>query len=122
MMLFLAWAAAAVGAAPVAGSPAHGSVDYDVQCMIATDSAAGRVDAATKEKLGRLLMFYFGRVDAVVSGDALKRQMVAAAKRLQGRPLGPVVQDCGQFMTDHATAMERTGRTLQSQAKSGSAK
>jgi len=122
MMLFLALAAAAAGAAPAIGTPPHGSVDYDVQCMIATDTAAGRVDAATKEKLSRLLMFYFGRVDAVVTGDALKRRMVAAAKRLQGHPLGPVVQDCGQFMTDHATAMERIGSVLGSQAKPGSTK
>ena len=115
MMLFLAWAAAALGAAPAAPAAAmapHGSAEYDVQCMLAMQGAAGRVDAASREKVGLVMMFYFGRVDSALSGAALKQRMLNAGKTLQGRQLGPILQDCANFMNQRGHAMDTVRQQL----------
>ena len=123
-MLFIALTAAIAGAAPAAAMPSPGSVDFDVQCMMTTQQVTGRgnADEKTKSQLALAMMFYFGRIDSAVKGDALKVHIRAAAKRLQGQQLAPVLKQCGQFMTQRGTAMEALGHSLEAEGKSGAAK
>jgi len=90
--------------------------------MVAGDQAAGRVSGATKTQLGMVLMFYFGRVDSALSGNSLKQHLGDAVKGLEGRQLGPVLQDCAQFMNARGKAMEGVRRSLAGPARGGSSK
>jgi hypothetical protein len=109
--------ASAAPSAPSAPSPPRGSVDFDVQCMIATEQVTngGKLDATAKSQLSLAMMFYFGRVDSAVSGDTLKAHIRAAAKQMEGRPLAPVLKGCGEYMTERGTAMESMGHSLEAE-------
>ena len=119
MILFLAWATAAAGAAPAAAAASQGTSDFDVQCMIVIEqvTSSDRADAATKSQLAMALMYYFGRVDSVASGNALKARIRAATKGLQGHQIAPVLKGCGEYMTKRGTAMETLGKSLQAEDK-----
>jgi hypothetical protein len=122
-MLFLV-ALAAAGAAPSIIAPARGSADFDVQCMIVTEQASqsDKLDAATKGQLGLAIMFYFGRVDSALAGNALKERIRANGKRLEGQNLAPVLKTCGEFMTERGSTMQAMGAALEAESKAAPAK
>jgi hypothetical protein len=106
-LLFLA----AQAAAP---SPAvSDQLGFDVQCMIASQTASEQAEGAAKAGLTLATMFYFGRVDSILSGDALMLRMEQEAKALQGKPLAGLMQQCGQFMTTRGKALQDVGTKLE---------
>jgi hypothetical protein len=122
MTPLLAMTAAALAAAPAPTMPAQGTVDFDVQCMVVVQQASDRVDESAKATLNAVAMFYFGRVDAAVSGEALKTRLRAAGKRIDGQQLGPMARACGEFMGVRSKALQQTGESLDAEQKAGSAK
>lgn len=106
-LLFLA----AQTAAP---SPAvSDQLGFDVQCMIASQTASEQAEGAAKAGLTLATMFYFGRVDSALSGDALMLRMEQEAKSLQGKPLAGLMQQCGQFMTARGKALQDVATQLE---------
>ena len=63
------------------------------------------------------MMFYFGRVDSALSGDALEDRLETEAKRLEGKPLGPLLQQCGHFMEARGKTLEAIGAKLEAREK-----
>lgn len=124
-MVFAALAAALLGiAAPttapsVAPIPPRGSTDFDVQCMLVTQQLAGsnKVEAKAKSQIVLAMIFYFGRVDKAVPGDALKGRIRIAAKALQGHAIAPLLKDCGQFMTARGAAMQKVSASIGAELK-----
>jgi hypothetical protein len=123
LVVAAAVALAPAPAAPATDSPVRGTLDFDVQCMIATEQVTNsdKLDATAKSQLSLAMMFYFGRVDSAASGDALKAHIRAAAKRMRGQQLGPVLKGCGDYMTERGSAMESMGHSLEAEGP-GSAK
>ena len=125
MMVLAAFAAALLGigtpapaptAAPI---PPRGSTDFDVQCMLVTQQLVNnsKVDAKAKSQITLAMIFYFGRVDQAVSGDALKARIRTAAKALQGHAIAPLLKDCGQFMTARGAAMQKVSGSIGAELK-----
>jgi hypothetical protein len=102
--------AAQASAAPA--PPARDQLGFDIQCMLASQSASEKVDGAMRAAAQLATMFYFGRVDSVLSGAALEQRVEAEAKGLEGRPLGPLLQQCGDFMQVRGKALEDLGAKL----------
>jgi hypothetical protein len=81
--------------------------------MLASQAASEKVDGALKAGAELATMFYFGRVDSILSGAALEQRIVAEAKVLETRPLGPLLQQCGAFMATRGKALEAIGTRLE---------
>jgi len=111
MILFLAAAAA------VAASPSPGSADFDIRCMLVANQVIEKVDAPTKAKVGPLAMYYFGRVDSRLSGNELQQRVGTIARSMLGQQLKPLLTQCGEFMSQRAGAMQRTGQAITSQIR-----
>lgn len=106
-LLFLA----AQTAAP---SPAASDqLGFDVRCMLASQTASEQADGAAKAGLTLATMFYFGRVDSVLSGDALMLRMDQEGKAIRGEPLAGLIQQCGQFMTARGKALQDVATQLE---------
>ena len=103
-------AAAAAGADPVA---------FDVQCVIATQSAME--DPSLKPELKAMLMsavtYFSGRVDAETSAADLESRLLATAKALQGQPVGPLLKQCGDFMTERGKVWTDMGGRIEAREK-----
>ena len=118
MVLLSAFAALSIAAAPAPTvGPPRGSQEYDIQCMLVVNQVFPKVDAATKPKLGQLAMYYFGRVDSKIAGSPLQQRMGQVARRMTGRPLMPMLKDCGDFMAQRGAAMQHMGQTVNAQVK-----
>jgi hypothetical protein len=85
--------------------------------MIASQTASDRVEGAAKAAVEMATMFYFGRVDSVLYGTALEDRLEAESKRLEGKPLGPVLVQCGQFMQARGKTLEAIGAKLEAREK-----
>ncbi len=107
---FLA-AAAAAGADPVT---------FDVQCVIVTQTAME--NQSIKPELKAMLMsavtYFSGRVDAETSAADLENRLVATAKALEGKPVGPLLKECGDFMTARGKAWTDIGGRIEAREKS----
>jgi len=104
-------AAPATAVPPVTIAP-RGSVEFDMQCMLAGQAAANQVKPPVREQVAGLMMYYFGRVDSAVSGDSAKERLRRVIASLREHNLAPLMPACGQFMTQHGAAMEATRRSL----------
>jgi hypothetical protein len=107
---FLFWAAAVA-------APATSDFDFDVQCMIATQQASGQLEGELAFAAQLAAMYYFGRVDSGLSSVELERRMAAAAKEIEGRPLGPLLEKCGDYMKVRGKLMEDLGARLERREK-----
>ena len=114
-LLFLAAQASAVPA-PAAAAVAD-QTQFDIRCMLASQIASESSEGAEKVGLTLATMFYFGRVDAVLSGDPLTQQMEVEGKAIENRPLGPLLQECGEFMKRRGEAMQEVGGKLDAREK-----
>jgi hypothetical protein len=96
---------------PVA--PGSDQVGFDIQCMIASQNATDKVDGATKAAMELAVMYYFGRVDAVLSGAALETRLEEEGRAIEGKQLGPLLKGCGEFMQAHGKILQDIGAKLQ---------
>ncbi|MFL6736702.1 MAG: hypothetical protein ACJ8F4_06540 [Sphingomonas sp.] len=106
---FLA-AAAVTGADPVM---------FDVQCVIVTQTAMQ--DQSIKPELKAMLMsavtYFSGRVDAETSTADLETRLVAGAKAIEGQPVGPLLKECGDFMSARGKAWTDMGGRIEAREK-----
>ena len=102
------------------GIAAPGDSRFDVQCAIATQSAHDQAEEALKPTLLLSVMFYFGRVDAALSGQEIERLFDEEAQALGQQPLGPLLSQCGKFMETRGKAMEQIGNRLAAREKARS--
>lgn len=113
LMLFLMAAQAPI----VRESPATDQLGFDIRCMVATQAASENVDGAVKAAIELSMMFYFGRVDSALSGSALEQRFEAEGKALEGKPLGPILQQCGEFMKERGKALQAIGAKLEARER-----
>jgi hypothetical protein len=100
--------------APVAPPPPpRDQVAFDIQCMIASQFASDKVDGAPKAAMELAVMYYFGRVDAVLSGAALETRLEEEGKAVEGKQLAPLLKSCGEFMQVHGKTLQDVGAKLQ---------
>jgi hypothetical protein len=95
------------------GTPAPSGVSFDMQCMIASQLASEQLEGAEKFATTLAAMFYFGRVDSVVADAELERRLEIEAKTIGGRPLGPILEQCGEFMKSRGETMQQIGLRLE---------
>ena len=98
-------------------APGTDRVGFDVQCMVASQAIADRVDGSMKAAVEMAVMFYFGRIDSVLSGAELEQRLGNEALKLEGKPLGPLLQQCGQFMQERGKTLQEIGAKLEAREK-----
>ena len=96
---------------------AQDQLGFDIRCMVASQLASEQVDDEAKSALSLATMFYFGRVDSVISGAALEQRFAAESRNFEGRPLGPMLEQCGRFMEVRGKALEAIGAKLEAAEK-----
>lgn len=108
-----------IGQSVVAGTagPAKDQLGFDIQCMVASQAASDRVDGGMKVALEMAVMYFFGRVDAVLAGSELEERLQLESKSLEGAPLGPLLKQCGQFMKERGKTLEDIGAKLEAREK-----
>ena len=99
--------AAAVQAAP------RDQIAFDVRCMVASQQVMEQAEGADKAALSMASMYYFGRVDAALAGADLERRLEAESRAMMGQPLGPILEQCGEFMTERGKALMAIGESLE---------
>ena len=100
-------------AAPAAQDP----VAFDIQCVIATETAMEGAKPEMKGMLMSAMTYFTGRVDAEIPSGELENRLVAQGKALQGHQIGPLLQQCGEFMTTRGKAWDDIGTRLQAREK-----
>ena len=86
--------------------------------MLVANQVIEKVDAPTKAKVGPLAMYYFGRVNSEdFSGNELQQRVGTIARSMLGQQLKPLLTQCGEFMSQRAAAMQRTGQAITSQIR-----
>ncbi len=75
----------------------------------------GELKAATMLSV----MFFFGRVDAAFSPADLEKKLEQQAAAMKGQPLGPLLQQCGQFMEGRGKVLEAIGARLEAKERVG---
>lgn len=104
-----------LAAAPAAD--ADDQLRFDVQCMVATQQAAEQLEGALAMASQMASMFYFGRVDSHLPNSEVDERIAAAAKAIEGKQLGPLLEECGQFMQARGKAMEALGMKMDARDK-----
>ena len=117
MKLLLALALVGQSVAVGAAGPANDQLGFDVRCMVASQAASDRLDGGMKVALEMAVMYFFGRVDAVLAGPALEERLQLEARSLEGAPLGPLLKQCGQFMKERGKTLEEIGAKLEAREK-----
>ena len=115
MFALLFMVAQAAPAAPSA--PVRDQLGFDIRCMVASQAASDKTDGAMKANLQLASMFYFGRVDSVLSGTALEQRLGTESKALENKPLAPVLQQCGEFMEARGKTLQAIGAKLEAREK-----
>ena len=112
----IASALALMAAAPAAAPDA---VTFDIQCVIATESAMASpaVKPEAKVMLMSALTFFSGRVDAEISATELENRLIEQAKTLQGQQIAPLLKSCGEFMQARGKVWAGIGERLQEREK-----
>jgi hypothetical protein len=105
---------AALVAAPAAPLPAQAEdpAGFDLRCLVTIAQAAESMPKDQADGLGLAMMFYAGRVDVTVAAEKLDARWTSAAKQVEGRPLAPIMQECGTFMESRGTAMVDLSKRL----------
>ena len=105
-----------LAAAAVAGAD---PVTFDVQCVIVTQAAME--DQSVKPEPKTMLMsavtYFSGRVDAETSAADLENRLLATATALEGRPVGPLLKECGDFMSARGKAWSDMGGRIEAREK-----
>lgn len=85
--------------------------------MIATQLASQQLEGSEALAAQMASMYFFGRVDAVLSEKELEERMAAAGRMIEGKPLGPYLQECGDYMQVRGKVMETIGGRLEAKEK-----
>jgi len=116
-MRFLIPAAAAFGLCFAAIPASAQSATDDVRCLIASNVFAGAEKDPQKKQLAVYSrFFYLGRVDARLSQDQLKAQIVALSKALNPQALGQAMTDCARRLQGKEMQMQEIGKQLAAMA------
>ncbi len=107
MILTALFMAAAVQAAP------RDQISFDIRCMVAAQQVMEHIDGAEKTAVGMASMYYFGRVDSALTGANLEQRLEAESKSLIGQPLGPLLAECGEYMTERGKALMAIGEAIE---------
>ncbi|MEO7654479.1 MAG: hypothetical protein ABIS23_02205 [Sphingomicrobium sp.] len=102
------------------GASVPGNPRFDSQCVIAAQSAHDQAEGELRAATLLSVMFYFGRVDSLLSGLELEQQLDEEGRRLEGQPLGPLLSQCGEFMQGRGAAMQEIGKRLQTKEQTRS--
>ena len=94
-----------------------GSAAFDVQCMLVTQQAATEIEDKQIALANQIAaMFFMGRVDGAVGESQLVAVAEQAGEALKGRPLGPMLVQCGDFMQQRGKVIEKVGAEVQARA------
>ena len=79
----------------------------DVTCLLASNVfTKASTDPKQRAAANGILVYYFGRVDARLSGPGLKDELQVAARGLNKNNLASTMNACGQFMAARQRAYE----------------
>jgi hypothetical protein len=93
-------------------------VSFDIQCVIATQTAMANAKPEMKLMLMSAMTYFTGRVDAEIAAGELENRLVAQSKTLEGTQVGPLLQQCGAFMKARGKVWTDMGERLQSREDS----
>jgi hypothetical protein len=110
MLLPMLAAAAAAGTDPAA---------FDIQCVIATESAMQNdsLKPEVKTMLMSAMTYFSGRVDAEVASGQLEGKLTAQVKAMEGKEIGPLLKQCGDYMTARGKIWTDIGNHMEASAK-----
>ena len=95
--------AAALTAAPAAAQTG----EQDVRCLIVSNIfSQSEKDPAKRQVVTAARLFYLGRVDARMSGPALRTALVAQAKGITAQNAGPAMTACARSMQGKMAALQ----------------
>jgi hypothetical protein len=92
-------------------------VTFDIHCRIAAQAAHEQADGAMKAATLLSTMFYFGRVDSALPEAEMEQRLATESARIEGQPLGPLLEKCGAFMQQRGQQLEAIGARLTSPAR-----
>ena len=105
MTMFAAFAALAV-VVPAAPAAAQGA-DQDLRCMLLSNVFSKiEKDPGRKQVAAAAFLFYFGRVDARLSGAALRTQIGVQGKALTNQNAGQLMTACAQRFAGRRQALQ----------------
>ena len=94
--------AAAIGIALTAAPAIAQTVEHDVRCMILSEAFSKlEKDPAKKQVAAATGLYFFGRVDAQISGTALRSQFFAQRALLRQQNAGEVMTACAKDFMAH---------------------
>jgi hypothetical protein len=105
--------------AAMVAAPASDQSEFDMQCMVATQLATEQLEGTTAMATQMAAMYYFGRVDGAFPDAVLEERLASVAKAIEGRPLGPLLEQCGAFMKERGEVMQKIGARLDAREKAG---
>ncbi len=110
---------AVLGATVLAGPASAQGVDGDVRCLLLSNFFSKTEKEAPKKQMAAMTgLFYAGRVDARLSGNALKAQLIAQTKALQGQNSGQLMTACAQQVLANQRNLSAIGQQIgQAQVK-----
>jgi hypothetical protein len=89
------------------------SATDDVRCLLASNVfAAGGNDAAHKQLAATIGLFFLGRVDARLTQDQLRAEVLTQGKALTGKNVGDVMNGCVQRFQAKQRAMVLLGQQI----------
>ena len=107
---------AALAAAIASPAPAQ-KVDNDVRCMLLSNVFARSEKDTGRQKVAEVAsIYYFGRVDARLSGDALRRAILDQGKSMSAASAGPAMTACARTMQQRRLAFQSLGQSLAASA------
>ena len=90
------------------GAPAMAqTAEKDLRCMILSEAFSKVEKEPAKRQIAAATgLFYFGRVDAQISGNALRSQFIAQKSVLQQKNAGEAMTDCAKEFISHQRALQ----------------
>jgi hypothetical protein len=83
------------------------SVEKDVRCMMVSQAFSRlEKDPAKKQLAAASALYYFGRVDAQVSGSALRNQFIAQNSVIKQQNGGEIMTGCAKDFNAHQQALQ----------------
>lgn len=103
---------AALQASPNVAAP--GTPAFDIQCMIVTQHASSSLTDQQLAMATQLsVMFFMGRVDQRFTDSQMIEEAMRVSEAIQGKPLGPMLQACGDYMAARGKRLERLGEEVE---------
>ena len=107
----------ALGLLAAQGLAPGDQVTFDIHCMIASQAANEQAEGEMKAATLLSTMFYFGRVDSALPDAEMEQRLATESARVEGQPLGPLMEKCGAFMQQRGQQLEAIGARLMSRQR-----